>query len=221
MTLIPIKIPKFVKKLFPNYVWDLATSQKVIYLTFDDGPTPYITNWTLDVLKAYHAKATFFCIGNNIEKHPDIFVKVLNNGHAIGNHTLNHVKGWSTSLELYLNEVAITQDLIDKAIFNTTKHTSQGSNLFRPPFGKIKNRQGKALLKLGYKIVMWDILTFDWKTNITKEACLKNAIYKTTNGSIVVFHDSVKASKNMQYVLPKMLEHFSKKGYVFKSLSSI
>lgn len=221
MTLIPIKTPKFVKKLFPNYVWDIATTQNVIYLTFDDGPTPEITNWTLDVLKTYHAKATFFCIGNNIKKHPDIFQNILNNGHAVGNHTLNHVKGWKTNIQLYLTEVASTQALIDKAICNTAKYTSQGANLFRPPFGKITNSQGKALLNLGYKIIMWDILTFDWKTNITKEACLKNAISKTGNGSVIVFHDSVKAAKNMQYVLPKMLKHFSEKGYVFKSLNDL
>ena len=220
MTLIPVKTPKFVKKLFPNYVWDIATTEKVIYLTFDDGPTPEITNWTLDVLKTYNAKATFFCIGNNIEKHPEIFKNILNNGHAIGNHTLNHVKGWKVSVALYLKEVTSTQQVIENVTSSATaKYKYQISNLFRPPFGKIKNRQGKALLKLGYKIIMWDILTFDWKTQITKETCLKNAISKTGNGSVVVFHDSIKASKNMKYALPKMLEYFSNKGYVFKSLT--
>lgn len=220
MTLIPIKTPRFVKKLFPNYVWDIVTNQKVIYLTFDDGPTPEITNWTLNVLKTYHAKATFFCIGSNIKKYPNIFQNILNHGHAVGNHTLNHVKGWTTNSQIYLNEVASTQQLIDQVVLNTAnKNSAQSANLFRPPFGKIKNRQGQALLKMGYKIIMWDILTFDWKTRITKETCLKNAICKTGHGSIIVFHDSVKAAKNMQYVLPKMLKHFSEKGYVFKSLN--
>ncbi|MEP1490009.1 MAG: polysaccharide deacetylase family protein [Algibacter sp.] len=221
MTLVPIKTPKIVKTMFPNYVWDIATTEKVIYLTFDDGPTPEITNWTLDLLKTYHAKATFFCIGNNIEKHPELFHNILNEGHVVGNHTLNHVKGWKTSTEVYLKEIADTQELIDRETSKLTNYKSSGINLFRPPFGKIKNRQGKALAALGYKIIMWDILPFDWKTNTTKDACFKNAIYKTTNGSIVVFHDSVKASKNMQYALPKMLEHFTKKGYVFKSLSAV
>ncbi|MEP5340207.1 MAG: polysaccharide deacetylase family protein [Algibacter sp.] len=221
MTLIPIKTPKIVKTMFPNYVWDIATTEKVIYLTFDDGPTPEITNWTLDLLKTYHAKATFFCIGNNIEKHPELFHNILNEGHVIGNHTLNHVKGWKTSTERYLKEVADTQEIIDRETSKLTNYKSSAVNLFRPPFGKIKNRQGKALVALGYKIIMWDILPFDWKTNTTKDACFKNAISKTTNGSIVVFHDSVKASKNMQYALPKVLEHYTKKGYVFKSLSAI
>lgn len=217
MTLTPIKIPRIIKKMFPNYVWDIATTEKVIYLTFDDGPTPRITNWTLDVLKQYNARATFFCIGNNIEKHPHIFRDILNDGHAIGNHTQNHVKGWKTSTELYLKEVSDTQKNIDKETSKVVNYKTSTINLFRPPFGKIKNKQGKALLALGYRIIMWDILPFDWKS-ITKETCFKNAISKTTNGSIIVFHDSVKASDNMQYALPKVLEYFSKKGYVFKSL---
>ena len=216
MTLTPIKTPRIVKKLFPNYVWDIATTEKIIYLTFDDGSTPEITNWTLDLLNTYNAKATFFCIGNNIKKHPEIFQNILSNGHAIGNHTLNHVKGWKTSTAIYLKEVADTQTIIDKETSKLANYKPASINLFRPPFGKIKNKQGKALLKLGYKIIMWDILPFDWKTNTTKEACFKNAISKTTNGSIIVFHDSVKASKNMQYALPKVLEYFSKKGYIFK-----
>lgn len=205
--------------MFPNYVWDIATTEKVIYLTFDDGPTPEITNWTLDVLKSHNAKATFFCIGKNIEKHPEIFQSILDEKHVIGNHTLNHVKGWKTNTDLYLKEVADTQKIINKETSKSTNHKPSTNNLFRPPFGKIKNKQGKALLALGYKIIMWDILPFDWKANITTEACLKNAISKTRNGSIIVFHDSVKASRNMKYTLPKVLEHFSKKGFIFKSLN--
>lgn len=218
MTLIPIKTPRFIKKMFPNYVWDIATTHKVIYLTFDDGPTPEITNWTLNLLKQYQAKATFFCIGNNIEKHPEIFQNILKHGHAIGNHTQNHVKGWKTDTDLYIKETTQTQSIINAEIAKANNYKGAESNLFRPPFGKIKNKQGKALIALGYKIIMWDILAFDWK-DTSPETCYNNAISKTTQGSIIVFHDSVKAAKNMQYVLPKVLEYFSKKGYSFKALN--
>ncbi|GAA4234929.1 polysaccharide deacetylase family protein [Postechiella marina] len=218
MTLIPIKTPRFVKRMFPNYVWDIATTHKVIYLTFDDGPTPEITNWTLNLLKQYQAKATFFCIGNNIEKHPEIFQDILKDGHAIGNHTQNHVKGWKTNTDLYINETTQTQSIINAEIAKANDYKRTKSYLFRPPFGKIKNKQGKALIALGYKIIMWDILAFDWK-DTSPETCYKNAISKTSQGSIVVFHDSVKAAKNMQYALPRVLEHFSKKGYSFKALN--
>ena len=217
MTLIPVKTPRVVKKMFPNYIWDIATPEKIIYLTFDDGPTPDITNWTLNTLKKHDAKATFFCIGNNVEQHPDIFKNILKDGHAIGNHTQNHIKGWKATTANYLAQVTKSEQAIEAhtAPEFLKKNTCK---LFRPPYGKIKSKQGKAVIKLGYKIIMWDILSFDWKHNLDEETCLKNVISKTKNGSIVVFHDSLKAAKNMQYVLPKMLEHFSKRGFVFKSL---
>ncbi|MDO6761059.1 polysaccharide deacetylase family protein [Tamlana sp. 2_MG-2023] len=214
MPLIPAKVPLVAKKMFPNYIWDIPTSEKTIYLTFDDGPTPEITHWTLNVLKKHKAKATFFCIGNNIEKHPDIFQDILKEGHAIGNHTYNHVKGWKTKTPEYIEEVLKTQDIIDFET-NTTKST----NLFRPPYGRIKSSQGKKLLALHYKIIMWDILSFDWDQSVSPETCLKNVISKATNGSIIVFHDSVKASRNMQYALPKVLEYYSQKGFSFKALA--
>ncbi|WP_194766963.1 polysaccharide deacetylase family protein [Tamlana sp. I1] len=215
MTLIPTKTPLVAKKMFPNYIWDIPTNEKILYLTFDDGPTPSITNWTLDILKKHEAKATFFCIGNNIEKHPDIFQNILNDGHTIGNHTYNHVKGWKTKTEDYLEEVSKTQKIIEIA----TRHVPLATHtLFRPPYGQISRKQGQNLIELGYKIIMWDILSFDWEASISEENCLQNVIKKATNGSIIVFHDSVKASKNMQYALPKVLEHFSKEGFIFKSL---
>ena len=214
MTLTPIKTPLVVKKMFPNYIWDIASTSKTIYLTFDDGPTAEITKWTLNTLKKFNAKATFFCIGNNIEKHPDIFQNILKEGHAIGNHTHNHIKGWKTKTDDYLTNISKAQKII-----NSQKHNADNVNLFRPPYGQIKPKQGNNLINKGYKIIMWDILSFDWDTNVSKEACLNNVIEKTTNGSIIVFHDSVKASKNMQYALPKMLEYFSEKGYRFESLN--
>lgn len=217
MTLTPIKTPSVAKKMFPNYIWDIPTTEKVIYLTFDDGPTPEITNWTLDVLKQHKAKATFFCIGDNIEKYPDIFQQTLNAGHTIGNHTQNHIKGWKTKAKDYLNNIAEAQKVIDSKIVNRQLSIT---NFFRPPYGQITPKQGKKLIDLGYNIIMWDVLSFDWETAISKETCLNNVISKTAPGSIIVFHDSVKASRNMQYALPKVLEYFSKAGYSFKALNA-
>lgn len=247
MKTVPTKTPLVVKKMFPNYVWDIATHDNIIYLTFDDGPTPEITNWTLDVLNQFNAKATFFCIGNNIEKHPDIFQDILNDQHAIGNHTQNHIKGWTTKTKDYLEDINKAQENIEKAhaVFQASlpKGDKKDSKLiplntvemqnselknwnskirtpFRPPYGQIAPKQGKQLIDLGYKIIMWDVLSFDWDMRISKENCCQNVISKTKKGSIIVFHDSVKAAPNMQYTLPKVLEYFSKKGYVFKSLDS-
>ncbi|WP_158845671.1 polysaccharide deacetylase family protein [Algibacter sp. L1A34] len=218
MTLTPVKTPFVVKKMFPNYIWDIATNKKIIYLTFDDGPTLEITNWTLDTLKKYNAKATFFCIGNNIEKNPEIFKDIIKHGHAIGNHTQNHAKGWKTSTVDYLSDVEQAEQNIQKEKPQQHTSTSKSVKLFRPPYGKIRSNQGKQIINLGYKIIMWDILSFDWEHKISKETCFKNVISKTKNGSIVVFHDSVKASRNMQYTLPKVLKHFSEQGFIFKSL---
>lgn len=216
MTLTPVKTPVVAKKMFPNYVWDIPSSEKTIYLTFDDGPTPEITNWTLNTLKNFNAKATFFCIGNNIEKHPNIFQSIIKEGHTIGNHTQNHIKGWKTNTKDYVEEVSRAQKIIDNQIQNLEFRIH---NLFRPPYGQITPKQGKKLMALDYKIVMWDILSFDWDKNVSPENCLNNVISKAKSGSIIVFHDSVKASKNMQFVLPKVLEHFSEKGFEFKAFS--
>jgi peptidoglycan/xylan/chitin deacetylase (PgdA/CDA1 family) len=212
----PVKTPLVVKKMLPNYVWDIATDEQIIYLTFDDGPTPDITEWTLKTLSQFNAKATFFCIGNNIEKHPEIFQKVLNDGHSIGNHTHNHIKGWKTSTEDYVANVLKAEKVINSEF--RIQNSEFKVNLFRPPYGQLKNKQGKALRKLGYNIIMWDVIAFDWEAAISSEKCLNNVLTKTENGSIVVFHDSVKASKHLQYALPKMLAYFSEKGFVFKAI---
>tara|TARA_R110002049_G_scaffold2365_6_gene17354 strand:- start:49813 stop:50472 length:660 start_codon:yes stop_codon:yes gene_type:complete len=216
VTLTPVKTPIVAKKMFPNYVWDIPSTEKTIYLTFDDGPTPEITNWTLNTLKSFDAKAAFFCIGNNIRKHPKIFQGILKDGHAIGNHTQNHVKGWKTKIEDYVEEVSRAQKIIDNQIQNSGFRIQ---NLFRPPYGQMTPKQGKKLMALDYKIVMWDILSFDWDKTVSPETCLNNVISKAKSGSIIVFHDSIKASKNMQYALPKVLDYFSEKGFEFKTLS--
>ena len=214
MTLTPIKTPLVAKKMFPNFVWDMATDTNDLYLTFDDGPTPEITEWVLKVLKEYNALATFFCIGKNIEEHPNIFKEIITAGHAIGNHTQNHLKGWKTDSDVYIENTIKAQSLINL-------HQTDVSNfkLFRPPYGKIKPTQSKGLLALNYKIIMWDVISFDWDKEVSEETCLNNVISKATKGSIIVFHDSIKASKNMQYALPKVLEHFSNLGYKFKPIT--
>ncbi|WP_460220060.1 polysaccharide deacetylase family protein [Psychroserpens sp. MEBiC05023] len=211
MKLTPVKTPVVAKKMFPNYIWDISTTKKELFLTFDDGPTPEITDWTLNLLKQYKAKATFFCIGANIEKHPEIFQNIINNGHAIGNHTQTHVKGWTTKTDVYLKEVIQTQKIIELQGYDK-------SNFFRPPYGQIKPKQGRKLTALGYQIIMWDVLSFDWDKTISEAQCLNNVISKSKTGSIIVFHDSIKASKRMMHALPKVLEKFSQEGFEFKSL---
>jgi len=214
MQIIPAKTPGFVKTLFPNFVWNISTDNKELYLTFDDGPTPEITEWVLLTLKKFNAKATFFCIGNNIEKHPEIFQNIITKGHSIGNHTYNHLKGWKHKTKVYYKDVLKAEKTIQK--FETTNSTP----LFRPPYGKFKNKQSKRLLERGYRIILWDTLSYDWDKSVSAETCFNNVITSAKEGSIVVFHDSIKASQNLKYVLPKVLDYYSKKGYVFKSIRS-
>lgn len=203
-----IKTPGLVKVLFKNWVWSFSSKEKVIYLTFDDGPTPEITDWTLHQLQQYNAKATFFCIGKNIEAHPKIYKNILAQNHAVGNHTNNHLNGFKTKTATYLKNLE----------FPIT-NTSQTSKLFRPPYGKLKFSQAKKIRKKGYKIIMWDVLSADFDTNISPEKCLKNVVANAHNGSIIVFHDSVKAQEKLQFVLPKILEYYADKGYTFKAIS--
>jgi peptidoglycan/xylan/chitin deacetylase (PgdA/CDA1 family) len=208
MDLLWIKTNPIIKSIFSNYVWSIPNNEKKVYLTFDDGPIPEITHWVLDQLKVYNCKATFFCIGNNIEKHPEIFNKLIEEGHAIGNHTFNHVKGWNTPNKTYLKEVEKCEELIqNSSVFN------HQSKLFRPPYGKIKPLQSRRLRKLGYKIIMWDVLSADYKKEISKEKCLQNVLKNVESGSIIVFHDSIKAFTNLEYVLPKTLQFLSENGY--------
>jgi peptidoglycan/xylan/chitin deacetylase (PgdA/CDA1 family) len=215
MSLIPIKTPLVVKKLLPDYIWEVSTTDKVIYLTFDDGPTPEITDWTLKTLKQYNAQATFFCIGNNIKKHPKLFKSILDNGHLIGNHSNTHLKGWKTKKTEYITDVESCQNIINSEIKNSA---ISDTKLFRPPYGQIKPKQGKALMALDYKIIMWNVLSFDWDKTVSPETCLNNVISKSQSGSIIVFHDSIKAYKNLNYALPKVLDYFSERNYSFKSL---
>ena len=202
-----IKTRSFIKKLFFNYVWDVPNKQHKVYLTFDDGPTPEVTQWVLDELKKYNAKASFFCIGNNIQKHPELFKKVIEEGHAIGNHTFDHLNGWKTETEKYLENTKLCEDTIQD------NNSGLKSKLFRPPYGKIKLSQSRKLRQLGYKIIMWDVLSADFDTSITGEQCVRNVIKNTSAGSIIVFHDSAKAMERLTYALPIVLKHFQQMGY--------
>lgn len=204
-----VKTPLLIKKLYPGLMWNLNRAGRCIYLTFDDGPIPIVTPFVLKTLKQYHAKATFFCIGDNIQKHPDVFEQVKAGGHAIGNHTFNHLRGWATPTDVYTE--------------NFKKCDAQlNSLLFRPPYGRIKKEQVIALkaVKPGLNIVMWDVLSGDFDLNLKPEKCLQNVLKHTENGSIVVFHDSLKAFPRLEYVLPLAMEHWSKLGYEFRGLNS-
>lgn len=212
MNSIFIKIPKWIQHTFKNQVWSIPTKQKEIYLTFDDGPTPEITEWVLHQLELYNAKATFFCIGKNIVQNPGIFKKIISKGHSIGNHTHNHLQGWKTKNDDYSANISLTEEVLKN--YNLPNR----SKLFRPPYGKIKPSQAKRLLAKGYSIIMWEVLSADFDKKITKEKCFQNVQKNTTNGSVIVFHDSLKASEKLKFVLPKTLEYYSRKGYLFKAI---
>ncbi len=207
-----VKTRWFIKKLFPGYIWDIPAAQKTVYLTFDDGPIPGVTEWVLDLLKGHGITATFFCIGDNIEKHPDIFKKVVENGHTIGNHTFNHINGWKSGDTVYLENIeACRQSII--------KYGATESRLFRPPYGKIGRKQAKEVKRLGYKIVMWDVLSADFDTTITPEKCLQNVLKNAANGSVIIFHDSIKAFANLEYALPRVIEYLKENGFKFGTIA--
>lgn len=205
MKLIPVKTPSVAKRLFPSYIWDIKTEANTLYLTFDDGPTPVVTEFVLETLALFQAKATFFCIGENVLKYPDIYQKILDQGHSVGNHTHNHLNAFNLDADVYMQNVKKASQVIY-------------SKLFRPPYGKLKLPHGKQLKLEGYNIVMWDVLSFDWDASVSKETCLNNVISKAKKGSIIVFHDSLKAKRNMTYALPKVLAHFSNQGFKFEKL---
>lgn len=207
-----VKTHRTIKKIFSNYVWDIPNTENNVYLTFDDGPTPEITQWTLNHLKNYNAKATFFCIGDNIRKHPEVFKELLKDGHSIGNHTFNHLNGWKTNTKEYIENTKLFEE-------EYSKLTHEKCTLFRPPYGKIKPSQSKILRKMNYKIIMWDVLSVDFDAAITPEQCLENVLQNISAGSIIVFHDSVKAYSNLEYVLPRTLEFLKQKGFVCAKLT--
>ncbi len=199
-----VKTPLLVQKLFPNFTWKVPSEKKEIYLTFDDGPIPEVTPWVLEQLQEYQTKATFFCVGENINRHPEIFRQLTEAGHTIGNHTFNHLNGWANSNTAYFLNVHRCAQLVR-------------SNLFRPPHGRLMPKQA-ARLRKRYQIVMWDVLSGDFDAGITPQQCLSNVLKNTGNGSIVVFHDSLKAWDKLHYVLPRVLEYFTERGFSIKRL---
>lgn len=213
-------MPRFIQRLYPERIWAFSRAINSVYLTFDDGPIPEVTPWVLNELKKHQAKATFFCIGNNIQKHPEVLKSVISEGHTVGNHTYNHLNGWKTKTSNYIENT----EKASRQILNTIKQISGmdqksfGSKLFRPPYGRITSKQAKILQKKGYKIVMWDIISFDYDASISKEKCLQNVLKNIKPGSVVVFHDSLKAEKNLRYTLPKVLRYISEKGWKCASL---
>ncbi len=199
--------PFWLRWLYPTLTWHKSRKEKYVYLTFDDGPIPVVTPYVLNTLKKYDCKATFFCIGDNIDKNPSILSDVIAEGHTVGNHTYNHLRGWKTSDGDYL-------DSVRKASVLT------GTRLFRPPYGRIKKSQITDIRKHfpETEIVMWDVLSGDFDESITKEQCVENVLKHCNNGSIIVFHDSLKAFERLEYALPIVLENLSEKVFQFKTL---
>lgn len=208
--MIPVKTPDLIKHYLGGYIWDKPNIEHKIYLTFDDGPIPEVTPWVLEVLREFNIPATFFCVGENISKHPDIFSQVINDGHRIGNHTFNHLKGWKTSTTNYLDNIEKTQNAIVEHGLRT--------HLFRPPYGKLTPAQTKAILQLNYEIVMWTVLSKDYRKTLSSEKVLDNIVSNTTSGSIIVCHDNIKAFDNLKAVLPQAIEMLLEKGFVFGKL---
>lgn len=192
----------------------MPADQPSLYLTFDDGPVPGPTEFVLEELQKYRAKATFFCIGDNIRKYPEVFNKVVAQGHAVGNHTFHHLNGWKTSADKYRENIQLCDQEMIAAV--DSSYQAKGTILFRPPYGRITREQIRALKS--HQIIMWDVLSIDYDSSLSPEQCLKNTIKATRPGSIIVFHDSIKAERNMTFALPRFLEHFSALGFTFKAL---
>lgn len=207
-----VKTPWLLKKIFSKYCWSVETTEKILYLTFDDGPHPTVTSFVLDELKKHQARATFFCIGKNVATYPAVYKRILEEGHTVGNHTHNHLNGWKTKNHIYLNDIEKAAGHID-------------SSLFRPPYGRISFSQSKRLSsfmkKQNAKVVMWDVLSGDFDLSISPEYCADNVLQFSKPGSIIVFHDSSKAFPRIKYALPKTLQFFGEKGYHFHSIPAL
>ncbi len=197
--MIIAKSPRILRKLMPRLTWEINEKPSTVYLTFDDGPTPDVTPWVLEMLRKHDAKATFFALGRNVDHNPEIFQKILDDGHAVGNHTYSHLKGWGSSNKSYFDDIELAQRLI-------------GSKLFRPPYGRIKSSQVKELMK-NYRIIMWSVLSIDYNRRVPGDRCVKNVMQNVKPGSIIVFHDSAKARKNLYHALPIVLGQLRNDGY--------
>ncbi len=199
--------PRFLQSMFSELLWRVESQRPELFLTFDDGPIPEITPWVLDQLEQYQAKATFFCVGQNIDRHPHIFQDIKDRGHSIGHHTYNHLSGWATDNAEYF------QNVRKGALVS-------GSKLFRPPYGRLKPSQTRYL-KRHFQIVMWDVLSGDFDPCISADACFQNVIKNTQSGSIIVLHDSIKSASKLYKVLPQILEYYTIRGFEFKALDPL
>lgn len=215
------RVPTILKWWYPSwYLWDKKMpGKKTVYLTFDDGPIPEVTEFVLDMLSRKHKKsipATFFCIGDNVRKHPEVFKRIISEGHAVGNHTFNHLKGNTTTTDVFIENTQLAQ--LEMAKHIDTSSNTLATPLFRPPYGQIKKSQAKMLKKQGYDIIMYRVIGYDWEATVSPEQCLKNITKKTKSGDIIVLHDSIKAFKNMQYALPRAIDYFLQEGFEFEKL---
>ena len=195
-----VTMPRWIRKLYPGCIWEMPRNSKKIYLTFDDGPHPEITPYVLEMLKRYNAKATFFCIGKNVQAHPELYDRILEEGHSVGNHTYSHLNGWKSGCPEYLADIAEARRWIK-------------SVLFRPPYGRIKRSQLTQIRKEGYKPVMWNVLSADFDKRLRPEDCIRNVTGSAGPGAVIVFHDSEKAWPRLEKTLPAVLEYYSKAGY--------
>lgn len=198
--------PTILRNMYKQCTWRMSPTGKKVYLTFDDGPVPAVTEWVAEYLGKYNIKSTFFCVGDNVQKNPVIYEQLKKAGHALGNHTYNHLKGFYTGNETYFDNVKQCDDIMK-------------SNLFRPPYGQLKFSQQRILAKK-YKIIMWDVLSYDYSQSISPDKCVQNVVEHTRPGSIIVFHDSIKAQKNVMYALPKVIEQLTDKGFTFDKITT-
>lgn len=202
--LLPVSPPKTLRALYPQCFWNLPNTENKIYLTFDDGPTPELLPFILETLDRHNITATFFCVGENICKHPELFSKLLEK-HAVGNHTFNHMNGWKNPNYSYYKNITK---------FDEVYH----SPLFRPPYGKLSRTQAKHISKK-YKIIMWDVLSYDYSKSTSAKKCVSNVVKNVKSGSVIVFHDNKKAKKNVTYALPRVIEQLLAKGFIFDTIS--
>jgi peptidoglycan/xylan/chitin deacetylase (PgdA/CDA1 family) len=199
-----LRVPPFLRRLYPAAIWNFPNETDAVFFTFDDGPTPEITPWVINKLAEYNAKATFFCLGKNVEQHPEEFALIRANGHAVGNHSYSHQRGFGMRTGRYVEDVDLANEFIK-------------SNLFRPPYSFITPTQMRMLSER-YKIIMWDVLSFDYSSKKNNRQCLKEVLGSAYPGSIIVFHDSQKSAKHLKYVLPKALDFFAEKGWKMKMI---
>lgn len=198
------KIPKLIQYLLYYFEFKIKGENKTLYLTFDDGPIPEVTPEVLDILDKYNAKATFFCVADNIKKHPEVFQSIIDRGHRLGNHTYHHIKGWETPNNEYFEDIERANQLVN-------------SNLFRPPYGRIGFFQARELRKK-YRLILWSVLSYDYSGKLSKEKVWDNIRKSVTDNDIILFHDNIKARDNMIFALNNTLLYFSKKGFQFKSI---